>query len=199
MDAVSDILDTDKKVMKKAESRNEAASRIRATIDDVLETLSGTISDSQPAIQLGAPNLAAIVLKINKSTPLELIINDDPGSSMSLTPGTHNHNKSSMKPIEFTGRISIPSSTFSFKGFNGRVKAMVFNKPTLFQSKNSSQEIESAVISVSIGNHKATGSPAVVLEFEKRTEEDVVCSYWKQNNTGKYCCNNICPMKDGPS
>ncbi len=66
---------------------------------------------------------------------------------------------------------------------------MTYNKPTLFQGSRKDektgekrkQEVDSIIISVSLGEGQATSKPAIVLDLGKKnmTAKNVACSYWK--------------------
>ena len=154
-------------------------------LDKFVETISESITDTQTEIKLSTPNIAALVLKVNKSKPLKLDIIGSEGSDITLDQEYQSSQGNSSTSASSKGTIIIPPTTFDTNGFDGKVRAMVFNRETLFQSNDTSQEIESVVISVSLGDKEVRGNPAIVLEFQRRTEEQVVCSYWKEVESGK--------------
>ena len=65
---------------------------------------------------------------------------------------------------------------------------LAFRKATFFRSSQSSGEVNSVIIRVSLGDgDKVVGSPAVTLNFnnlEKNMEKkSVACNYWKEAGT----------------
>ena len=99
MVAVSGVLDTNEETMKKAESMNNAASNIRTKLDQFTESLSKALTETISEIKVSTPNIAAIVLKVNKSEPFELNVASSEGDDINLQTG-HEHDDSTSGPTK---------------------------------------------------------------------------------------------------
>ena len=172
---VSNVLNTKPDVIQKAETKHKSATIILKELDKIAVKLGDTITEGE-AITQSTPNVAMQIVKIPvQNYTLQVQLHGTSNISLSKAQNVS-------KGSSYIGEVSIPESTFKSipGGFDGKVYAIVYRKDTLFLGNKSTQdEVQSVIISVSLDNKKANGTPAIRLKFVKNNTEPSTCNYWK--------------------
>ena len=64
MEAMSDVLDTDDTIMKKAQKEKNSASKMADQISKISEKMAETVTKDK-SISVSTPNIAALIMKVS--------------------------------------------------------------------------------------------------------------------------------------
>ena len=62
---MSDVLDTNESVMKKAETKTKSATKMAVQIEKITEKMAEAVTEEKP-VKVSTPNIAALIMKVPK-------------------------------------------------------------------------------------------------------------------------------------